>query len=795
MWPNSNTDAQADKSVRCLERTSACVRSDPGQKRQLAGPSGNALMTQRLSWSLAIATYNRRDILPRCLRLAAQQSLAPLEIIVVDASPDWEVSRAASLAGLPDCYPGIRWQYVPAQRRSIAVQRNQAIRLSHADIMFLIDDDSLMYPDCAEQIMQVYQADVDGAVAGVMACETAIPPDVAVPGGATSPGTLQPMLRRWKDWLLRRLNVENYLLPYEQNPNPAVLPKALQSLRTFAIPRMYGACMTFRRRVVQTERFEEVLEAYSYLEDCDAGYRASRRGLLLLAQDARLCHVRDPSGRLSDFTLTTLGAFNALVLHRLHSRDQDYSRRVYRSFLGKQVLVMALRDLSKMEWSLPRARGILRACHGFRSVFRSSPEELREWYPRFQRGLIARDPSTRGLRLGYFVPEFPSQTHAFFWREIDFLRRLGTEVHLLSTRRPPPWSCRHSFAEQAIAETHYVFPPGWLGAIGFLILRPARTVRALGYIAALRESPLKKRLVYLGLLICAVDLRQHARRLLLTHIHIHSCADAAHVGALCGLLGGPAYSLTLHGDLPVYGADHACKMREAKFVACVTASLKQQVIQQVGKPAGRVHVICMGVDTERFRDGGSRAFESRLHLITVARLNPMKGHRYALEAMRAALERGCDLRYTIAGDGPSRSEIEKEIHRLGLTDRVTMTSAISEDAILKLLQEMDAFVLPSVGLGEAAPVSLMEAMSCGLPVVCSIIGGTPDMVTHAVDGLLTPQGDVKALTDTFVLLAQNPEERRRLGQAARARAKREFDVRETSRRLLEAVNGQIAEQR
>lgn len=63
------------------------------------------------------------------------------------------------------------------------------------------------------------------------------------------------------------------------------------------------------------------------------------------------------------------------------------------------------------------------------------------------------------LRLGYLVPEFPSQTHIFFWREIRAPRRLGVEVFVLSTRKPPPSNCRHAFALTARAETHYLFPP------------------------------------------------------------------------------------------------------------------------------------------------------------------------------------------------------------------------------------------------------------------------------------------------------------------------------------------------
>jgi glycosyltransferase involved in cell wall biosynthesis len=392
------------------------------------------------------------------------------------------------------------------------------------------------------------------------------------------------------------------------------------------------------------------------------------------------------------------------------------------------------------------------------------------------------------MNLGYFVPEFPSQTHAFFWREVEALRRLGVQPCLISTRRPAPGACRHEFAEAAARETHYVFPPRWLAALAALAVRPRATVRAIYYLATLRESSLKRRALYTGLILSAADLLLHARKRELRHIHVHSCADGAHVAALCHILGGPPYSLTLHGDLPVYGTDHGRKMPRARFVATVTTALQRQVVDQVGLPAERVPVLWMGVDTDVFREDGRRFYRTgHLHLLTVARLNAMKGHRHALAAMRHALDRGCNLRYTIAGEGPYRPEIEADIKRLGLGERVEMTGTVSEAAVLDLLQQADAFVLSSVGLGEAAPVSVMEAMACGLPVIASIIGGTPDMITHGVDGLLIAQADEKALAEAFVRLASQPDERRRLGKAARERAVRSFDSQQTARRLLEAI--------
>lgn len=390
--------------------------------------------------------------------------------------------------------------------------------------------------------------------------------------------------------------------------------------------------------------------------------------------------------------------------------------------------------------------------------------------------------------LGYLVPEFPSQTHAFFWREVSAVRALGVDVHLLSTRAPLPNACPHAFAIAAREQTHYVFPPSWQAVLATVIARPGRIMAALGYLARLNESSFSEKVRYLALVACSVDLLHFSRKHGLDHIHVHSCADAAHLAAICRAMGGPAYSLTLHGDLPVYGKDHAAKMRNVSFVSAVTRPLQEQIVRQVGLSFDRVPLIPMGVDTEKFHDAGRRpGHANRLHLVTVARLNPTKGHEIALKAMRLAMDEGCDLHYTIAGEGPHRAEVEKEVRRLGLSEHVTLAGVISEEAVLELLRTADVFVLPSFGLGEAAPVSVMEAMACGMPVVCSRIGGTADMIQDGVDGLLVEQKDEAGLTSAMVMLGSRVERRREIGRAARRKAVEAFDYRIHARELVDRI--------
>ena len=151
-----------------------------------------------------------------------------------------------------------------------------------------------------------------------------------------------------------------------------------------------------------------------------------------------------------------------------------------------------------------------------------------------------------GIRIGYLIPQFPGQTHIFFWREIEELWRLGAEVEIVSTRPPPPGLISHSWSAQAIARTTYL---GRLTVTGFLAA-PPRLALVLWAEAGADG--------FLGdLILCADPARRLARLCAerrITHLHVHSCGRAALVAALARAgFGGVPYSLTLHGPLADYG--------------------------------------------------------------------------------------------------------------------------------------------------------------------------------------------------------------------------------------------------
>lgn len=378
------------------------------------------------------------------------------------------------------------------------------------------------------------------------------------------------------------------------------------------------------------------------------------------------------------------------------------------------------------------------------------------------------------MNIGYLVPEFPGQTHGFFWREIRHIEDAGNPVTIFSTRRPKS-TVSHAFSKAAADRTRYLGDfryrdiADWsIAALLALKVLARRDVRRLR-----KEQESWAKLFALAAI--GAKLKRDCDRNGIAHVHGHSCADAGYILAFCRLAGGPAFSLSLHGDLAIYGRGHGFKFEKAKFVACVTDALRMQVREQVPGLPEEPRLIRMGIELDADnRKGQDWSAPRALRIVTVARLDHMKGHVHAIAAVRVLRDRGVVVHYDIIGQGGHAPEIEACIAEAGLEDQVTMVGPVANDDIGKRLAGYDAFVLPSFGFGEAAPVAVMEAMSVGIPVICSIIGGTPEMIEHGRTGFLFAQRDEAALADILADLAERPDLRERVGAAGRAHAHANF---------------------
>jgi glycosyltransferase involved in cell wall biosynthesis len=129
------------------------------------------------------------------------------------------------------------------------------------------------------------------------------------------------------------------------------------------------------------------------------------------------------------------------------------------------------------------------------------------------------------------------------------------------------------------------------------------------------------------------------------------------------------------------------------------------------------------------------------------------------------------------------------IHRLGIADRVTVSGSVPHAEVPATLRRFDVYAMPS--LSESFGVAALEASSCGVPVVASSVGGTPEVIRHGETGFLVPPCDPTALADALAELLREPERRHAMGRAGRAFVKGHYEW-ATCVDRMEALYEQVA---
>lgn len=152
-------------------------------------------------------------------------------------------------------------------------------------------------------------------------------------------------------------------------------------------------------------------------------------------------------------------------------------------------------------------------------------------------------------------------------------------------------------------------------------------------------------------------------------------------------------------------------------------------------------------------------------LVAVGRLAPHKGYETLLRAVADLRERGIALSLRIAGSGEQQAELEALSRSLDLAECVTFLGHVQQDKVTALWRDADIAVLPS--LTEGLPLSVVEAMAQGRPVVASQVGGIPEVVIDGENGLLAPPGDAAALADALRRIITDPQLAASLAAGAR----------------------------
>ncbi len=340
-------------------------------------------MSTSLKWGLTICTYNREQVLRRAVRLALTQTRPPSEVVIIDTTPNWEACKKRFEEELGPLLGDTPWSYETSPRNTLPFKRNLAIDSASSDVVFMIDDDSLMYPDCAEEVMKVYEADEAGKVVGVTMTGVDYPPDEPAPPADAKPHYRRaPPLLRPIEYALSEQKLR--FLPYDGEYHEPKLPKAVADLGAIPCSLIGGFRMTFRRDVIAKVRFPEYLEGYAVGEDFDASYRASRFGALALAPRAKVHHLEEPGGRPGRSLKAGFTCLNVIAMNALHA-DRAGLRSRCRNFVLQRLGIALATDVGRLRLALPDTRGLLFAWRHMGDILSRQGPDLESWYLEFQR--------------------------------------------------------------------------------------------------------------------------------------------------------------------------------------------------------------------------------------------------------------------------------------------------------------------------------------------------------------------------------------------------------------------------
>jgi colanic acid/amylovoran biosynthesis glycosyltransferase len=393
------------------------------------------------------------------------------------------------------------------------------------------------------------------------------------------------------------------------------------------------------------------------------------------------------------------------------------------------------------------------------------------------------------MRIAYFINQYPKVSHSFIRREILALERQGIVIQRIALRG---WDGELQDAEDVSErdKTRYVLQDGIKGLLVPLLqvlhARPRQFLSALWL--ALRmglraDRPWPYHLVYLAE---ACRVVQWLQAFGAEHVHAHFGTNSTEVVMLANVLGGPAYSFTVHGpeefDKPqfLYLGE---KVRRAAFVAAVSSYGRSQLFRWVAHQHwAKVKVVHCGLE-RTFHEVPAVAAPSVPRLVCVGRLCEQKGQLLLLEAARMLAAQAVAFEIVLAGDGEMRADIEALIVRHELQAHIRITGWISSAQVREEILAARALVLPS--FAEGLPVVIMEAMALRRPVLTTYVAGIPELVRQGENGWLFPAGAVEELAAAMVdCLAQPVDALQRMGEAAYQRVLQRHDIDSEAAKLV-----------
>jgi colanic acid/amylovoran biosynthesis glycosyltransferase len=405
--------------------------------------------------------------------------------------------------------------------------------------------------------------------------------------------------------------------------------------------------------------------------------------------------------------------------------------------------------------------------------------------------------TSAGTPIAYVLTQHPRTTQTFVDAEIRALRAAGHPVTVFALNEPGREQVRTAADRAEVAATVYLKAQGPFGLLAAvwraLVAGPAGF--AIVVLRALRSGGWDARRVLWRLfhLAEATVVWDRCRDQGIDVVHAHFGQSTSTVGWLATALGrslaaGPTQLVvTVHCGTEVEDTAEtipATKVRDARAVVAVSDHTRSQLMRHVPREHwDTIRVIRCGIDLEAFEIQPPRPPPDVPTVVFVGRLDTVKGVPVLLEAARRVRQRGCPLRLEIIGGGPLGGELRHEAD----ASWVHFAGELPPDQVRQRLRGADAFCLPS--FDEGIPVSIMEAMAMGVPVVTTAIAGVPELAVDQHTALVVPAGNVEVLAGALQRILSDRALVDRMRVEARRRVEARHDASANLPELVELLAG------
>lgn len=379
------------------------------------------------------------------------------------------------------------------------------------------------------------------------------------------------------------------------------------------------------------------------------------------------------------------------------------------------------------------------------------------------------------FKVAYILDRFPVISQTFISDEIYLLlKHKNIEINVFSLVRPKGVEC-HGRAKEIldVIDVNYLQQPGTSTKVKILLkrflLHPVKTVHQLYAFTKVGQE----RWINFDALFYSEIIKKTGAN----HIHSHFADRAAKTSMAISIWTGIPFTFTVHGyDVFFKPPENYLQLAEkAKYVFTISQFNRAYLIDRLHLPENKIKVIYCGIILKDYQGISFKPQNSdgRVSLLTVARLHPVKGHKYLLQALNLLIEKiNFKFDLFLAGDGSEMGFLKDLTAKLNLTDMVHFLGNQSQSQVYDLLQKCDYFVLPSIS--EGLPIVLLEAMASSRLVIAPDVNGIPELVVDNETGLLFEPENSDGLALAIERAISDPDKYSSMIMAARSKVVNQF---------------------